>query len=355
LTSLLFLKKMKKYFIVIAVLTGIGLMVSSFINFPGKEKKIRFIRNDAEKKVDVLVDDHLFTSYIYPDNIKKPVLYPLTTPMGTRITRRFPLEHSVGERTDHPHHVGLWFNYGDVNGLDFWNNSDSIKPDKRSGYGTIVHQKIVSMQDGKLEVLMQWVSPEGKILLLENTTFIFKATDKEYSIDRITRLTAANGDVSFKDNKEGVLGIRVCRELELPDDKPQIFTDSKGVATTVKVLNNEGVHGQYLNSNGVEGLDCWGKRANWMVLTSNIGREDISLAILDHPQNVGYPTYWHARGYGLFAANPLGQEALSDGKDKLNFALKNGESVTFKHRILIANQTLNKSDLDSKFSTFSKM
>lgn len=119
LTSLLFLKKMKKYFIVIAVLTGIGLMVSSFINFPGKEKKIRFIRNDAEKKVDVLVDDHLFTSYIYPDNIKKPVLYPLTTPMGTRITRRFPLEHSVGERTDHPHHVGLWFNYGDVNGLDF--------------------------------------------------------------------------------------------------------------------------------------------------------------------------------------------------------------------------------------------
>lgn len=320
-----------------------------------KEKKIRFVRDDAAKKVDVLVNDHLITSYIYPTNIKKPVLYPLTTPTGTRITRKFPLEPSVGERIDHPHHVGLWFNYGDVNGLDFWNNSDSIKPDKSNGYGTIVHQKILKMQDGQLEVLMHWLSPEGKILLKENTTFVFKAVDDEYFIDRITTLTAVHGDVSFKDNKEGVLGIRVRRELELPADKPDIFTDAKGIPTTVKVLNNEGVNGSYLNSNGVEGLDCWGKRADWMVLSSHIDKEDISLAILDHPRNVGYPTYWHARGYGLFAANPLGQAALSEGKERLNYALKNGESIIFKHRIIIANHICTKTEIDSTFTAFSKI
>src|SRR5690606_27087376 len=115
---------------------------------PKAEKRIKLVRNDQEKKVDVFIDDNLFTSYIYPTNIKKPVLYPLITPKGTKITRKYPLEPSVGERVDHPHHVGVWFNYGDVNGLDFWNNSDSIKVEKRGSYGTILHKEILGMEDG---------------------------------------------------------------------------------------------------------------------------------------------------------------------------------------------------------------
>mgnify|MGYP000241724109 CR=1 FL=1 len=95
-------------------------------------KKVSLKRDDSNRKVDVLIDGKLFTSYIYPTNVKKPVLYPLITPKGTKITRKFPLEPSTGERVDHPHHVGVWFNYGDVNGLDFWNNSDSIKVEKRN-------------------------------------------------------------------------------------------------------------------------------------------------------------------------------------------------------------------------------
>ena len=91
------------------------------------DNKVQLIRNEVEKKVDVLIDGKLFTAYRYPDNIMKPVLYPLVTPEGTSITRKYPLEKSVGERVDHPHHVGVWLNYGDVNGLDFWNNSEVIK------------------------------------------------------------------------------------------------------------------------------------------------------------------------------------------------------------------------------------
>ena len=323
-----------------------------------KNNNVTLVRHDADKKVDVLINSKLFTSYIYPTNVKKPVLYPIITPKGTKITRKFPLEPSTGERVDHPHHVGLWFNYGDVNGLDFWNNSDSIKVEKRNKYGTIVHQKINDVksgnEQGSLKVSMDWLAPNGDILLKENTTFIFKGKDNTYSIDRITKLTASNIDVDFKDNKEGVLGIRVTRALELPSDKPIIFTDSNGIPTKVAELNNDGVNGDYLNSNGTKGLDCWGKRADWVNLHSNIGNEKISLAILDHSSNIGYPTYWHARGYGLFAANPLGQEAFSNGKEKLNFKLNKGESVTFKHRIIVASQDLNKAFLDDNFTQFSK-
>lgn len=321
-------------------------------------KKIQLIRNDGEKKVDVMVDGELFTSYIYPNTIKKPVLYPITTSRGTKITRGFPLEKVPGERVDHPHHVGLWFNYGDVNGLDFWNNSDSIKVDKRDKYGTIVHKEITKIENGdekaSLSVVMNWNTPDGETLLVENTTFVFMANGNERTIDRITKLTAQDKTVDFKDNKEGVIAIRVTRALEHPSDEPEIFTDANGIATEVEAINNEGVNGWYYNSRGDEGGDCWGKRAEWVNLTSKIGDEDISLVIMDHPSNVGYPTYWHARTYGLFSANPLGQAVFSKGKDVLEFKLDPKASTTWNHRILVVSGSkLDKETLDGKFKAFS--
>jgi len=324
-----------------------------------EKNKIQLVRNDAEKKVDVLVDGELFTSYIYPNTIKKPVLYPLKTSKGTKITRGFPLEPTPGERVDHPHHVGFWFNYGDVNGLDFWNNSDSIKADRRDRYGTIIHKEITKIESGdgkgELSVVMNWNAPDGETLLVENTTFIFRADENERAIDRITTLTAQDKEVDFKDNKEGVIAIRVTRALEHPSDEPEIFTDASGNATSVPTLNNEGVNGWYYNSRGDEGGDCWGKRAEWVNLTSSIGDEDISLVMMDHPSNVGFPTYWHARTYGLFAANPLGQKVFSNGNEELNFKLAPDESTTWKHRVLIVSGSkLNKEILDEKFKEFSE-
>ncbi len=322
------------------------------------DKRIKLVKNEADKMVEVMIDGKLFTAYRYPENIKKPVLYPLVTPAGTKITRKFPLEPSTGERVDHPHHVGVWFNYGEVNGLDFWNNSDSIKVEDRAKYGTIVHKSIEATEDGddqaSLKVTMDWEAPDGKILLKENTTFVFKGKDSVYTIDRITTLTAASEDVLFKDNKEGMLGIRVTRALELPSDKPSIFTDANGNPTPVEKLNNEGVNGKYVNADGIEGLDTWGKRSNWVNLFSNIEDEKIALAIIDHKSNVGYPTYWHSRGYGLFAANPLGQEVFSEGAESLNFKLDKGDSTTFKHRIVVANGELNQEDLNVMFLKFSE-
>jgi hypothetical protein len=302
--------------------------------------RIQVTPNEAGRRVDVTVDGKPFTSYTYPTTLKKPVLYPLRTAKGTLVTRGFPLDPRKGERVDHPHHVGLWFNHGDVNGLDFWNNSDAIKPDQAPKMGTILHKRIVEAKSGEgtaqLVVETDWVRPDGKPLLREQTQFIFRADADSRSVDRVTTVTALGERVMFRDNKEGVLGLRVARSLEQPADKPELFTDAAGRPTAVPVLDNTGVSGMYVSSEGLKGDAVWGTRGRWTLLAGTVGNnEPVTLAILDHPQNPGYPTYWHARGYGLFAANPLGEKVFSEGKTELNLTLEAGRSVTFRHRLLI--------------------
>lgn len=321
------------------------------------QDEVKFVRKD--KQVDIMVGGKLFTSYIYSDSIDKPVLYPLNTSSGITLTRGFPMNPRPHERTDHPHHVGLWFNYGDVNGLDFWNNSYAIKAADKPKYGSIRHQQIIKAEDGKkkgtLVVSSDWVDHTGKVLLKELTTFVISGNKGNRTIERTAVLTAQQEKVNFKDNKEGMLGIRVCRELEIPSTKPEIYTDAQGNPTTVATLNNEGVTGNYLTSEGKAGNDVWGTRGNWCLMYGTKNSSPVSIAIIDNKGNPGYPTYWHARGYGLFAANTLGQEALSAGKEKLNFSLEAGKSATFKYKIVLSDGKVPTADELNKISgAFSK-
>ncbi len=329
-----------KTFTLLAVLSSSMLLFSQSSSKPMVDLQV----NEAEKKVDVMVDGKLFTAYIYPDNIKKPVLWPVISQAGNMLTRSFPMINKEGDRSDHPHHVGIWLNYGDVNGLDFWNNSEAIAPERSDRYGTIYHRSIDKAESGKgtaqLVTSSDWKSPDQTKMLEEQTSFKFIALENMRIIDRITTLKAIIDEVNFTDNKEGMFAIRVARELELPSDKPTKLVDSHGVVTRVEKMDNTFVKGDYRSAEGVEGKEVWGTRCRWMKLSSEIKGEQVALVIIDHPSNVGYPTYWHARDYGLFAANTLGQKIFSDGENELNFSLKKGESVTFKYRLVIAAENL---------------
>jgi hypothetical protein len=294
----------------------------------------------SDRRVDVLVDGKPFTSYIWPERLAKPVLYPIRTAKGTIVTRGFPLEPRPGERVDHPHQVGFWLNFGDVDGVDFWGNSEAIPPAERAKMGTIRHREIVASRGGagkgELEARAEWVGPGPKVVLEEATRFVFRADTATRAIDRLTTLTAKGGTSTFRDTKEGMLGLRVARALEQPADKPEVFTDASGKPTAVPVLDNKGVTGLYMSSEGLTGDAVWGTRARWMALSGRVGDEDVVLLVLDHPKNPGYPTYWHARGYGLFAANPFGPKAFSNGKEaERPFALAAGTSAVLRYRLAI--------------------
>jgi hypothetical protein len=295
--------------------------------------------NEASNRVDVLVDGQPFTSYIWPDTLKKPVLFPLRTASGTVITRGYPLEPRPGERTDHPHHVGYWLNYENVNGVDFWNNSTALPAEQQAKMGRIVHRRIVKTSSGagqgELEVEMDWMMPGNVTILHETADFIFRASPGMRVVDRISTLTALDTPVVFKDAKDGMIGLRVRRELEQPSTDAVTYTDASGRPTTVKAMDTNGVTGLYRSSEGRTGDAVWGTRGRWTMLTGTVKQEDITLVMLDHPENVGFPTYWHARGYGLFAANPLGEAIFSNGKEKLNFTIQPQQSVTFRYRLVI--------------------
>jgi hypothetical protein len=318
--------------------------------------RVSIIVNEQARRADILIDGQAFTSYIWPERLAKPVLYPLRTANGTIITRGFPLEPRPGEHVDHPHHAGLWFNYESVNGVDFWNNSEAIKPEDAPKMGAIYQRSITSAKSGndqgKLEVEADWTTYEKKVLLKERSRFVFRGGPGFRSVDRITTLSAQNEKVIFADAKDGMLGLRVVRALELPSDKPEVYTDASGRATTVAKLDNTGVNGNYLTSEGKTGDAAWGTRGRWCNLSGKVGDEPVTISIFDHPQNPGFPTYWHARGYGLFAANPLGEKIFSNGKEELNLTLAPGQSVTFRYRILISSEILSPERTEAAYKEF---
>jgi hypothetical protein len=317
---------------------------------------VTVVPNEASNRVDVLVDGRPFTSYIWPDSLKKPVLFPLRAASGTIVTRGYPLEPRPGERTDHPHHAGLWFNYENVNGVDFWNNSAGLSAEQQAKMGTIVHRRIVKTRngadEGELEVEMDWLMPDGQPVLHEAADFIFHASPGVRVVDRITMLTALDKPVVFKDAKDGMLAIRVRRELEQPSTEAATYTDASGRATTVKAMDTNGVTGLYRSSEGKIGDAVWGTRGRWTMLTGKVNGQDITLAMIDHPTNAGFPTYWHARGYGLFAANPLGQAAFSNGKEKLNFTIPPKKTVAFMYRICIFDGAATPDQVEAQYRQF---
>ncbi|NOX64786.1 MAG: hypothetical protein GXO85_03050, partial [Chlorobi bacterium] len=189
------MKKLKR--IAVAILLILIAVSCSNKEDTAVKNRIDLIQNNKDQKVDVMVNGKLFTSFLYTDQLsvlKKPVLYPIISANGVTITRGFPLNPRPGERTDHPHHIGAWLNYGDVNGLDFWGNSDAIPPERAEEMGTIRLEKIKKLESGngkaELSVICDWMNSEKKVLLKENTDFIFSVEKDKRIIDRITTLTA---------------------------------------------------------------------------------------------------------------------------------------------------------------------
>lgn len=322
--------------------------------------------DQAAHRVDITIDGQPFTSYMWGNNQRKPILYPLVSPDGTTLTRGNP--PLPGERTDHPHHTGLWFNYSNVNNIDYWNNSDAIKPEARAKYGSIDHDRIVSSKSGptsgELVTESTWY-PSSDVptiaanqqppVIHQKTTYVFSKTTiagKPVRAINMTVTLTALSPVVFHDDKDGMLGMRVAHFLESATAAPATLRDANGIATPVGG-STAGATGVYRTSEGKVGAAAWGTRGTWCELsgTTPDGKQE-TIAVIDNPSNPNFPTYWHARDYGLFAVNPLGVHGFDPKSAPLDFSLDTGKSATFRYRILFLSNVPTPEDLNQQAKTF---
>ncbi len=271
------------------------------------------IKQEADK-ITIDINGKPFTTLVTSADERKPYLNPLRTPSGKIVTRRWPMEKNVeGEPKDHPHHRGLWFNHGDVNGIDFWGSDPALKNDKKA---RIAVKQITSVKGGKkkgtITGVFDWLNLDGSPLLTEDRVMTFYAQPDVRTIDFDIKLTA-HAAVKFGDTKEGSFGLRLAPSLQ----------ESK----SGKMVNAEGAVGEKA---------VWGKRSPWVDYYGPLEGETVGIAILDHPGNPRHPTYWHSRAYGLFAANIFGLHDFYNDKSKDgSLELKKGDTVRFRYRVIV--------------------
>lgn len=291
---------------------------------------VRIVKTDAAR-VDIYAGDVPFASYHYGIGLHKPILHPLRSPGGHRITRGFPMVFGIpGEQTDHWQHEGVFVTYRNVNGVDFWSKFPPTRD--RPGSGRIRHTGFTRLEGGEKGILgttADWIAPAGQVLLKQNSRMTIRAGSAWRTLDLEITLTAQQEPVTFGDIEEGLLAIRVASGLR--EDRT----------------------GRYVNAEGLElAENVWGKRSPWMALRGAVQDEDLTLAILNHPRSLQYPTYWHARAYGLFAANPFGRADFEKGAPPLNFSLAPGESARLLYRILIHSGHLTPARLKEHFTNY---
>lgn len=282
----------------------------------------------TESGVVVKIDGQLFAEYLIQSG-KKPVLWPIIGPTGKPMTRDFPMRDHAGEKKDHPHHRSLWFTHGSVNGVDFW-----LERGKK--IGTIKHIEFTKVASGKPAVIVTrnaWLAPDGRKICEDERTLRFDTDGDARWIDFDISLKATDGDVVFGDTKEGTFGIRVAESLRV---------DAKR-------------GGRIVNSHGQIDAEAWGQPADWVDYHGPIDGQTVGIAILNHPSSFGYPTRWHVRTYGLFAANPFGlRDFSSDKTSNGSFTLPRGETIAVRYRVLFHRGDERNAMVAESFSSYAR-
>jgi len=283
-------------------------------------------------KIVIEIASKRFAEYHY-QNVPRPFLYPVLGPSGEAITRNWPMQEVPGEEHDHVHHRSLWFTHGDVNGQDFWSESDKA--------GKIVHEEFLDLQSGAEFGLItsrnRWVARDGKLVCTDVRKFrIHNRAANERLFDYEITIKAGNVDVTFGDTKEGSMAVRVAESMRVtqPKSKPP-------------------GQGHIANSEGVRDGQAWGKRAKWCDYYGPVNGKTVGVAVFDHPSNPKHPTWWHVRDYGLFAANPFGVHDFEKKEPGTgNFTIPAGQSATFRYRFYLHEGDEKQARVDERYQEY---
>ena len=247
-------------------------------------RPLRIRTRRIESGIEVLAGEALLAAtHLTP---KGPILFPVNVPGAGCIVRRHPMATHPGESTDHPHHRSLWLAHGDVDGHDFWHD-----PDARVH---LVSEKVLPSDEDSavIEWNAEWRVGDD-VVLVERRLMTFRATNGSGHVEFDITLAPPTGTVTFGDTKEGFFAIRL--------------------APSLKVDGGPSARGRLENAEGSADRSAWGKRSSTMTIEGPLDGRLVRILLTDHPDNPRHPTWWHARTYGLVAANPFGIRAFEGG------------------------------------------
>ena len=291
----------------------------------------------ADGKAIITLDGQPFSEYVFAGHAK-PILYPIIGPTGVEMTRHYPMREGVdNEASDHPHHKSLWFTHDDVNGVHFWLEYPREGSDVNAGK---IVQTDMRIEGNAIHSQDEWRASDGSVVCTDRREIAFGTTPAGRYIDFAVTIQATHGDVTFGDTKEGTMGIRTHPLLRLQSDADR---------------GNHTAKGQSVNSEGVEGKAMWGKRAKWVDYWAPVGDAILGIAIFDHPENPRHPTWWHARHYGLVAANPFG---IHDFEKKPagtgDMTIASGDQRTFRYRFLFHRGDAKRANIAGEYDAFAR-
>lgn len=311
----------------LALLVGLGAtLVQPRSDAAGQDTPPVAIHANAEaSRFDVTIGGKPFTSYLYGKEFAdKPVFYPVLSPNGARVNREYPMVANLpGETTDHPHHQSMFFAYDEVNGTNFWNTDKSgrkIVPVTSRAHGNV------------LDATLAWTNKDGQVLFDETKRVSFGGEADVFWMTHDITLTA-RVPVTMGDTKEGMFAIRLN-----------------------DTLKEAGGSGRYLNAEGLEtAAHTWGKPSMWVAIRGAVkdaaGTHDVTVAIFAHPRGANVPPYWHARDYGLLAANPFGRKAFDPAAPERVTSLAAGQSVQVSYRLAVFAGQVTKARLDAMYQS----
>lgn len=284
-------------------------------------------------RVRVEIGGQLFTEYVFK-GASRPYCYPIVASDGTSLTRDFPMKNTPGEDTDHPHHRALMFAHSDVNKIDFWNEGTA---GTRFPKGNTLSDGKIETHGGDVGILRthnRWMAPGHKLIATDETTIKFRGDADARLIDyEVTIHALPDSPLVLGDNKDGTMAIRLAQWLTMPHKHQGGGAGIIGSGTNTPSASAS--QGHIVTAKGIRDAAAWGTRADWCDYFAEHNGKTYGVAIFDHPENLRHPTWWMARDYGLFGANPFGQHDFENLKDQPHigdYTIPAGESLTLRYR-----------------------
>ena len=228
----------------------------------------------------------------------------------------------------------MYFGHGDMNGFNFWAEEVFAKyygNEYHSAFGRMVFRRIEKIRggpaSGTIRATFDLVGPDDRPFAEEVQQYTFSG-EETHGLSIVGISSAANeGPFKIGDTKEGTFAIRLAPELDAPRK-----------------------HGEFGGGEGE--AQIWGRRANWVDVDGVIDGQALGVAIFDSPKSFRHPTYWHARGYGLLAANPFGCEISPRSSPGRQLYDSRRRSVQFRYRVLIHNGNYKDAHVAEKYAEY---